>query len=83
MYDLQFALLFSGILAGIYPDACTDGTIKFLKEYCRADILVIEKTAFQALLKVMKFEIVVHHCDSIHKPVSMNIPPCLALVCLC
>lgn len=42
----------SGILTGIYPDACTEQAINFLKANCRADILISEQSTLQALLKV-------------------------------
>ena len=44
--------IYSGILAGIYPDAFTEETMKFMKQHFRADILVTEQTTLQSLLKV-------------------------------
>lgn len=52
--DVAMHNMFSGILAGIYPDACIEQTVEFLKMHFRADILITEQTTLQALLKVIK-----------------------------
>ena len=44
--------IFSGILAGIFPDACTEETFKFMKLNFQADVLITDCTTLQALLKV-------------------------------
>ena len=45
-------IIVSGILAGIYPDACTEETLKFIKLKFQADVLVTDHTTLQTLLKV-------------------------------
>lgn len=49
----------SGILAGIYPDACTEETMKFIKLNFQADVLVTDYTTLQTLLKV-SFSVIMH-----------------------
>ena len=46
-------LLCSGILAGIFPDACTEETLKFMKMNFHADILVAGHKTLQTLLMVI------------------------------
>ena len=54
MWNQIFLLIIivSGILAGIYPDACTEETLKFIKLKFQADVLVTDHTTLQTLLKV-------------------------------
>ena len=49
----KLSLLCSGILAGIFPDACTEETLKFMKMNFHADILVADHKTLQTLLVVI------------------------------
>ena len=49
----KLSLLCSGILAGIFPDACTEETLKFMKMNFHADILVADHKTLQTLLMVI------------------------------
>lgn len=39
-------------MAGIFPDACTEETLKFMKLNFQADVLITDHATLQALLKV-------------------------------
>ena len=64
----KLSLLCSGILAGIFPDACTEETLKFMKMNFHADILVTDHKTLQTLLMVIitTVSIITWVCIHIH-----------------
>ena len=49
---INLKLFYSGILAGIYPDACTQEVLNFMRKNFQADVLISDHTTLVALLKV-------------------------------